>query len=334
MPSDPRVLRALDTLAHPIERYRTALATALEQVRGYLGARRSDVAARAASLEEQLGPLAGGRIDASRLARVLGEREVLAPSALERLERAFDVLRNLAARGGDLFEVAVPLGADAAASVTAQFAVIGRAFAAARVATAACAGGASDLDEAAALDSFPFSEWSTTERSLAPPVIVTLHGRDLLAGAFAPLLDGRQKLLLIVEGPCAPAPLVRLITPGTLVVQAHDFEELQILDRWRGAAVGALVPDSAVRFVHDPAAGSEAWQRISVQAAGEPRAARVGGLSAAQQQEELRQLQALATRPSALAEPMGSPRPAADPIDRLAAWLLEQARLPVAASGD
>jgi hypothetical protein len=336
MPSDPRAARVLEMLADATAQYRSALALTLEEMRGYVEAGRSDADARSKRLEAQLGAFGAERLDAARLAALVGDRQSLDASALQRVERASSVVRALLDAGDGLFQVVVPQGGNPFTTVSAQLAAIGRAFAAARVASAACnRGAASGLDEAVALDRFPFGEWSPAERMVAPPLLVTVNGADLVAGALAPFVDGRQKILLIVEGACAPAPLVRLITPGVLVIQAHDPKELEPVARWAGAAVAALVPSSAVRFVHDPAAGREIWQRITMPSAPEARLSRIGGLTIAQQASELRQLELLAAPPAAniAAEPIAAPAAtadAADSADRLAAWLLQQAALTAA----
>ena len=352
MPSDPRLARAFEILGGPIERYRSALAATLEEIRGHVDAARSDSASRSRRLRDQLGAF-GGRIDTARLSVVLGERPEVDPADLERLERASDVLRNLVSRGHSLFEVEVPAGVDAAVAIRRQLACVGRGFAAARVARAASTGIGSGIDEGRALDAFPFAEWTEAERRLTPPLVVFVHGVDLVAGALAPLLDGSAKLLMIVEGFCPPAPLVRLITPGVLVAQAHDFSELQTLASAPYPSVGALVPLWAVRFSHDPAAGPECWQRMSVHHSRDWRIKRVGPFSPEQQQEELAQLDELARVPSPVSPTLpvgaflggnetGASSTPADPsgqarvssteqrvpdVDRLAAWLLKQADL-------
>jgi hypothetical protein len=340
MPSDPRVARALDAFAPSLERYRETLASTLEDVRGHLARGRAGTEARARRLGEQLGPFAGGRIDAGRLAAVLTDPHALDASALERLERVSAVLAELVAHGNSLFMLAVQPGADLAACVSARLAGIGRAFAAARIAAAACRGGqASGLDEGRALDAFPFAAWSAAERRLAPPLVVAVQGTDFTPAGLASFLDGEQKLVLIVEGASAPAGLVRLITPGVLVLQAHDPADLDRVGRWAGAGVAALVEPPAPRFVHDPAGGAHPWQRLVLQEVPDEPAAPVGPFTLAQQAEELRQLQALAT-PSAL--PADTPAveraPAApldegDPAERLAAWLVQHAIVPVTTPG-
>lgn len=341
MPSDRRVLRALELLAEPIERYRAALAATLEEVRGQVDAALSDADSRARLLRSQFGAF-GTRIDTGRLASVLAEGSPVDLLDVERLERARDVLRNLASRGESLFELEVPPGGDLAALVRDQLATIGRGFAAARIVRAVIHGHGSGVDEARALDGFPFADWTSPERQLAPPLVVRVNGLDLVGGALAPFMDGAVRLLLLVDGFCPPAPLVRLVTPGTLVIQAHDFSELQPLGSAAGPAIGALVPLWVVHFTHDPGAGPQPWQRISVRHSREWRIKRIGPFSPEQQQEELAQLEALARRPEAVSEPTAPaavpdepvaadvPDRRADPtadVDRLAAWLLAQSDL-------
>jgi hypothetical protein len=339
MPSDPRVTRALALFTAAVEQYRSALATTLEEIRGQLEAGRSDEDGRARRLQAQFGTFGGGRIDAARLSLVLGDRQVLEAAALRRLERASDVLRNLLSRGDGLFHVEVGPGGDLAACVRRHLGQVGRAFAAARIARSAQAGAPSGLDEVKAVESFPFSEWSGAERKLAPPLIVSLAGTDLVAGALAPFLDGAQKILLLVDGFCAPAPLVRLVTPGVMVVQGHELTDLTGLVPWAGTGVGALVPIWAARFAHDPSAGRQPWQRLSVQVSREWRIKRIGGFSPEQQLDELQQLELLAAAPAAAAAmPAAAAAPASvaavDPAERLATWLLQHANLAGVAATD
>jgi hypothetical protein len=131
---------------------------------------------------------------------------------------------------------------------------------------------------------------------------------------------------------------VRLITPGVLVIQAHDTKELSLLKAWPAAAVGAMVPGGAVRFTHDPSAGTTPWQRLTLSPAADARLARVGGLTGAQQSEELRQLEALAAPPPAVTvtapAAAAASGPETDPIDRLAAWLLQQAQIAPSGAGN
>ena len=99
-----------------------------------------------------------------------------------------------------------------------------------------------------------------------------------------------------------------------------------------GPGVAALVEAGAAIFTHDPAAGRTTWERMKVDhVPKDPPRAAVGVFSAEQQAEELRQLAALATRPSTAAMAAGAAAaPAAergaalaDPVGSLAGWLLE-----------
>ena len=329
MPSDPRIARALALLSEPIARYRGAIAATIEEIRGYVAAGRSHADARTERLRDQLGPFAGGRIDAARLARALGDAGTLDAASLARLDAASGALQSIAREGDGLLTVDVPPGGDLGAAVAARLAALGRAFAAARIAASARSGAASGIDEHAALERFPFEEWNLNERRLAPPIVVSVAGADLDAAALAKYLDGVQKVLIVADGPVAPAPLVRLITPGVLVMQEHDADALLLFAGWPGAAVAAILPAAAARFTHDPSAGRESWQRLTVAIDPAAQIARVGGLTAAQQKEELHQLSTLASRPAAPAAPAAEINAAAssDPADRLASWLLQQAGL-------
>lgn len=331
MPSDTRLANAVGALAAPIGRYRSAVAATLEDVRGRLAAHHSGADGRAAQLKAELGPFAEGRIDVNKLASVLGEEQALDPAAFRDLERAFEALTAIADRGAGLFHVEVAPAGDVTSAVAARLAEAGRAFAAARMAALAARGQAQPLNGGALpLDAFGFSRWNAGERRLAPPLVVTVRGGDLRVGGLADFLDGGQKIVLVVDGECAPAPLARLITPNTLVIQTDAAEGLDQLASWPGPGVAALVPASAARFVHHPAEGAEPWSRLTLQHLPQAPRTAVGGLSPAQQAEDLRQLAALSTPPKAslpVGMPTGAALPTADPVDHLAAWLLQQANL-------
>lgn len=336
MPSDSRLASALRALEAPIEHYRSAVATTLEELRGYLDAHHSGTTGRADQLRAELGWFADGHIDFNALAGVLGEEPTLAPEALGDLERAAETLTAIASRGDALFHVEVPEGGDVTSEVAARLAEIGRAFAAARVAARATRPeSGADTGRDPGLAALGFFRWSAAERRLAPPLVVTVGGGDLRPGGLADFLDGGQKIVLVVDGDCAPAPLARLITPGTLVIQTDSDEGLERLARCAGPAIAALMPSAAARFIHDPAGGADSWRRLAVQHLPSPPRAAAGGLSPAQQAEDLRQLAALAASPAAAsagdlpasARPTVPAAPIGDPVDRLADWLLQQANL-------
>jgi len=144
-------------------------------------------------------------------------------------------------------------------------------------------------------------------------------------------MDGGVKIALIVTGPCSPAPLVRLISPGTFVAQVGQIEAFANLATYDGPGVAALVPDSSAWFIHDPRAGRSVGERLSIQSTPDlTRRKSVGGLSAAQQREELELLESMAATlasTGAAVAPDTSDSEPPDPADKLAAWLLTQADL-------
>ena len=306
MPSDDemvsRVQRAFDALAERRAGFCTTVETAYAQARGFLAAHgpRSDDRARETALE--LGAFAGGRVDASRFAALVTASRVLSPDEETVVRRCAEVMYEVLAHGDGLYACAVPPGGDLHAAVQEDLAEAGRAFGAAMVFQAVCAGSYHADQHAPALRAFPHRRWSRGERLLAPPLIVSVDGADLHAGALAEFLDGQQKFVVIVRGTTTPAPLARLIAPRTFVAQLADVDVQAAADApaagalaravaFDGPAVVALVPESAARFVHDPGAGATLAKRLTVIAMPKdaPRSA-VGGHSVAQQREELAQL--------------------------------------------
>jgi hypothetical protein len=326
MPSDQRITEALAAVAAPAQAFHAAVAAAVDQVRALVEANRAPPAGPAVRAAGTLGAFAAGRIDAERFAGLFAGERVLDDRALERMEAALGVLTELAAAGPDACLVDVPSGGSLPAAVGDALAHLGRAFAAARTVEAARTG-AAPIDDPAA--PWPVARWNRAERALAPPLVVTVDGTDLAAGGLGAFLDGAQQLVLLVRGPAAPAPLVGLITPGTLVLQDTDTAALGQLQGWDGPAVAAVLPAGAARFVHAPPAGATLGERLVVTGLPDAEPVRwLGGRSPWQQTQELAQLRALATadtRPEA-AEEAGDG--AVQPTDRLAAWLLRHTHLP------
>lgn len=335
MPSepDPRVEKALRALAGPVESFRSAVVTTVEEVRGYLAKHKSRDEGDDEGVTVGLGAFAAGRIDFERFSSLTshggGEGD---PEAVRKVEKALDILRTIAGGGEDAFYVRVRPGTRLRDALAGRWADVGRGFAAARLAGMARAGSLNSKNEDELLAPLGFERWSQAERRLAPPTVVELDGADLHAGDLAEFLDGNVKIVLVVTGEVAPAPLVRLITPSTFVLQTASGTELDRFAAYEGPAVAALMPASAAQFIHDPAAGSGPAARLELISVPErsPKNA-VGGFSIRQQLDELEQLKALAAGPAADAELEETAAPAAGPVatkvDKLAAWLLSQADL-------
>ncbi len=336
MPSDARAA-ALAALAPRIGALRTMLVAAAEEIRAWLAAQDADGRPAAERWAAELGPFAAGRITSDRVAELFTATTAVEDAHLEVARRGLEILDRLAERHADLVSLRVPPGGDLVAEVERALARIGRAFAAARLAEHARSGRGPGLDDLRDVDALPFRRWRRVERAAAPPLVIEVDGADLVVAGLAPYLDGRQRLVLLIAGDMAPAPLVRLITPGTFVSQTADVADLSRLLAWDGPGIAALVGETAARFIHDPAAGAASWQRLTVDHVPDAPKRPVGGTSVAQQTEELRQLAALAERPTAAAAaslsaapgavPVAGAPDSASPADKLAAWLLRQADL-------
>lgn len=324
---EERLEAAARVFAPSVEVFSRALVLAAEEIRGFLGAHVGVNDGASILLRQELGPFAAGRLDAGRLAEALPAHAPLSPAAAEALRQAHDVLRAQAARAATLSRIDLPSGGRLGAAVDDALAEIGRAFSAARTAMRMRrAPDATDLDVAGP---FPYRRWSAAERRIAPPLVVALDGADLAAGEIASVLDGAQKLVLLVRGESTSAPLVRLVTPRTFVVQTATGAALDRLAAYDGPGIAALLPETAAEFVHDPARGLDVT-RLPAEA---PRRA-VGGVSAEQQAEELRQLRALAAETerersaaqagtgAASASAPAAAGAAPPDVDRVAAWLL------------
>lgn len=320
---DDRVTIALRALAGPIAAYRSSVAAASERVRSLLSA---GGVGRAAL---ELGAFASGRIDTARFAELTGGT-ALDADARSRLEQAAMVLRERAAPDDGAFVVIGERGESLALAVGTTLARLGTAFGALRAVEAIRAGRYEPAQHDGMLTSFHYSRWSAAERQVAPPLVVMVDGATLRAEGIAAYLDGAARIVLVVRGACAPAVLVRLITPATFVAQAPDAAPLDRLAAYDGPGVVALVdPDaeSVAHFTHDPERGRALWQRLDIQRrpAVEPARA-LNGVSRQQQRDELAQLLALAERPAFPETAIESLAPggSADPAERLASWLLEQ----------
>jgi hypothetical protein len=333
MPSDERLDQVFQALAGQRDAFRTALGTTADQVDHFIAEHGTSANGTKDRVAVELGPFASNRIDVERFSSFFTTAS-LDGRQMKTIEKARDTIRELAALDHQLFLADVAPGESLTKVVTEALEQIGGAFGAARMFDQARSG-STRKKGTNSLKTLPFPQWSQRERALAPPLVVTVDGADLKTGGLGEFLDGSQKIVLIVRGNAPPAPLVRLITPGIFVAQSHDANGLDRLAGWEGPGVAALMPKTAARFVHDPAAGTAPWERLSIDSVPSDEPTRpVGGVSVRQQVEELRQLTALAAGSAGRAEPpAGAPAGAAtldapsDPVDKLAAWLLNQADL-------
>lgn len=326
--------RALRALEPRIAAYHAAVAGAVDELRAILARERTAPEGSAHRFAGELGAFAAGRIDVHRFAALFAGDASLESAALDRIEAAAETLSEVLEWGVELHLVDVQPGGDLRSAVRSALAVAGRAFAAARAAEAARGGRYRAEEHDVFVHGFPFSRWNRAERLSSPPLVVEVDGGDVQAGALAEILDGSMKVILVVRGEAPPAPLVRLITPGTWVAQLGSAEALETLSALvtdDAPAIVAICPEGCARFVHQPRAGLRV-EHLPAEAPRRP----VGSFGVFQQAEELRQLAALATGGAALeavtrtpanGNGHGAPAPAT-PADKLAAWLLKQAKLP------
>lgn len=331
MPSDPRVAQALAALDQPIAEFRALVRDALTRAETFQAAQSATVGERATEAGFGLGHFAEGRIDPARFSVVFAAALDVPAISLDALERTIDTLRGVIALANDLFIVDVPPKGHLEPVLRTALGEIGRAFGAVILTDLIRTGRYDAATHDRYLDSMQFSTWNSVERRIAPPLIVTIDGSDLHAGELAPFADGREKVVLLIRGDCAPAPLARCITPGTLVMQAHDCLALNRVASFDGPAVAAIIPGESASFVHDPAAGREPWQRLAIGEPGYAPKRAIGGASIWQMKEELAMLADLARIPMVMPDRGNSQAPqTGDVVDRIAAWLLSQSELPKA----
>lgn len=328
--ADPRVAVALDALARPVAEFRAAVQGALEQAERALLAQAEDAAARAARARLELGEFGQGRINAARFAALQGATATpLLPAAHDALARAVQTLRDVRDASDRLIHLTLPSGGDLPAEVARAYAQLGRAFGAVLLTELVRGGRYDPAQHDRLLAPLAFDEWTRAERRFAPPLLIEVDGADLVAPALAEYLDGQGRIVLVVRGAAAPAPLARLITPGTFVMQTVDGADLARVALAEGPAIAALMPDGCAVFAHDPAGGKEAWQRLSLGAlpTDAPKKA-IGGTSVWQMGQDLTLLAEMARTPFAVPRPDGTATPAmgaTDAVDRIAQWLLGNA---------
>ena len=333
MPSDERAARALQALADRTNAFRAALTAARDEMREHVESHRGAERDRSQSAAHALGVFAAGRIDTQRFGTLLADELTLSPESAALLAKCVDVLDELLARADALFVHRVPSGGLLRGKVDAVLADVGRAFASARVFQAVRRGAPPMAAHESMLRDFPFALWSRAERDLAPPMVMEVDGADLRAEHLVEYLDGSIRVVLVVDGPASPAPLVRLIAPSVLVMQTSHVAALGVLSRVTGPAIAALLPEGCAELLHDPAAGARLDERLTItRAASERSTAALGWRSARQARDEAAQLDALAELCHAARDvavvvvpPVAGAAAGTSDVDAVAAWLLTQA---------
>lgn len=331
MPSDPRVALALAALKQPTSEFRAAVQGALAQSESFLAAQSSSPEARAEKAGRELGLFGERRLSPERFAALFSRATPLDGASREALERAVSTLRAVTMHGDSLFVAEVTPSRPLGATIDEALAAAGCAFGAIIVSELVRGGRYKAAEHERLLDGAEFRAWNKAERRFAPPLVVEVNGTDLHAGALLDFADGREKLVLVVRGAAPPAALVRCITPGTFVLQTVDGAGLDLLARFEGPAIAALVPEGAAAFMHDPAKGAEPWQRLTVKHLPEAPKKAIGGTSVWQMGEDLKMLGDLARTPFAVPGAPGSKAMpamgAGDAVDRLATWLIDSSGL-------
>lgn len=330
MPFDEQVSSAFSAVRPQLDVFRFGVSSTLERAKAMLTADSGPSLAGAA-----LGNFASGRIDPDRFAMISAGSAPLDSVGRTVVERAVELLEPLLAGGDAEFVVDVKSGTSPGAAVRARLTKLGSVFAAATLIELVRRRVYDPTQRTLSFGGHPFEKWNAGERRIAPPLVVRLDGADIDAFEFAPLLDGCVRLVLVVKGQCAPAPLARLISPGVFIAQTSDPEVLAKLTELDAPAIVAVMNGSEARFVHDPRGGAAIWQRMQVSTipSAIPRKS-IGSRSGWQQRDDLAHLEALSKQPLPLA-PLIDEASAldgnaiTDPAERLAAWLLDQSSFSV-----
>lgn len=318
MPFEERTKIALEAIRPRMEMFHSALTVTVNQVQGMLAGSGNTADDQSAAL----GKFARGKMNLDRFASFAPKSARIEADAEAPVRAAQEVLKSLLAEGDDLFILRTEPGRGLGHQLSVRMAKIGRAFAAARVVDLAKNGAYKEDKHAGTLERFPYSVWNSSERSLAPPLLVEVSGEDFKPSAIVPLLDTNMKIVFNVSGDAPAAALSRVISPGVFVQQETGDAELDAFSAYKGIAVAAYLPSTAVSFVHDPSSGSTVYDHfVSLTFPKEVRKRAIGGISPAQQAEDYTLLESLAVPPEL------APEAAEDPAGKLSAWLLSQTNL-------
>ncbi len=301
-----------------IDQFHSALTITSEQVRGMLSGSTDTETDRS----EALGYFAKGKMNMERFNTFAPKTRRVEADAESPVRAAHEVLKSLLAMGDDLFMINMDVGRGLGHTLSVRLAFIGRAFAAARVVDLAKNGAYKEDKHAATLEKFPYATWNSSERALAPALVVNVSGQDFKPSSIVPLLDTNMKIIFNVTGDAPAAALSRVISPGVFVQQITGEPDLKAFTAFKGIAVAAFLPETAVSFIHDPSAGSTTYERfVSIAFPKEVRKRPIGGISPAQQAEDYKLLESLSVPPEIAGEAPS------DPAGKLSAWLLSQTNL-------
>lgn len=309
---------ALNAVRSRIDQFHAALTVTTEQVRGLLSGSSNTEEDRS----EALGFFAKGKVNMERFNSFAPKARRIEADAEAPVRAAQEVLKSLLAEGDDLFILDMVEGKGLGHSLSVRLAHIGRAFAAARVVDMAKNGAYKEDKHAATLERFPYATWNSSERALTPALVVKVSGEDFKPSSVVPLLDTNMKIIFNVRGDAPAAALSRVISPRVFVQQITGEPDLKAFTAFKGIAVAAFLPETAVSFIHDPSAGSTTYERFaSIAFPSEVRKRPIGGISPAQQAEDYTLLESLSVPPEIAGEATS------DPAGKLSAWLLSQTNL-------
>jgi len=318
MPFEERKELALAAIRPRIELFHSALTVTVNQVQALLAGTGHTADDQSAAL----GKFAQGKVNLDRFASFTPRPAQIDASVEAPVKAAQAVLKSLLAEGDELFILKTQAGKGLGHQLSVRLAHIGRAFAAARVVDLAKNGAYKEDKHAATLDRFPYATWNSSERALAPALSVEVSGEDFKPSAIVPLLDTNMKIVFNVSGDAPAAALARVISPGVFVQQETGDASLDAFAAFKGIAVAAFVPETAVNFVHDPSAGTTVYEHfVSLTFPKEVRKRAIGGISPAQQAEDYTLLESLSLPPELTGDA------ASDPAGKLSAWLLSQTNL-------
>ncbi len=326
MPSDNLTELVLAGLEGPRNAFTSNLSAAAEQVRGTLAGLSADVETRNDLLKTQLGGFAAGRINIEKFSTFADGQKSVSAAAVPALKAAQQALLEMVEAGKELNKVRVAAGKNVRCGVRRGLKKVGRAFGAARVIEMAKAGTYNEAEHGHMLEGLDFGEWNPAERAMAPPLVVHVNGRSLHTAALSEFMDGGVKLVLLIDGPCSPAVLARLIAPGTFVMQCEDASAVDKFAEWNGHGVVAIVPPGSAAFTFAPIAGQSLADSLTITAL--PDDANLSPLGSMSVKQQAAELELLAALTGANATPQEeNDAPPANPVDQLAAFLLNKANL-------